>query len=118
MNSGGKFREDINPNDLKYKLVTPIIKWPNTPVRAGAFCCLHASVTLREPTTRAILYTHAQRTVIYGVVIVSKKKERTNQTDGFKMIALEYTKSTDCFTRYTTEFSIYQQNPRTISSFN
>ena len=40
-----------------------------------------------------LLYTrpmHAlQRTVIYGVVIVSKNLERTNENDGFKMTALE-----------------------------
>ena len=51
------------------------------------FSCFHARVTLREPTIRAVLYT--QRTVIYGVVIVSRNLERTNQNDGFKMTALE-----------------------------
>ena len=29
-----------------------------------------------------------QRTVIYGVVIVSRNLERTNENDGFKMTAL------------------------------
>ena len=27
MHSGGKFREDIDPNNLKYKLVTPVLNW-------------------------------------------------------------------------------------------
>ena len=35
-------------------------------------------------------FIHAQRTVIYGVVIVSRNLERTNRNDGFKMTALEY----------------------------
>ena len=37
------------------------------------------------------MYTHntLQRTVIYGVVIVSRHLERTNENDGFKMTALE-----------------------------
>ena len=59
--------------------------------RQGArdvFGCLHTRVTLREPTTRARCI-HAQRTVIYGVVIVVRNLERTNQNDGFKMTALE-----------------------------
>ena len=34
---------------------------------------------------------HAHRTVIYGVVIVNRNLERTNQNDGFKMTALEST---------------------------
>ena len=37
----------------------------------------------------SILLIHAQRTVIYDVVIVSKNLERTNENDGFKMTALE-----------------------------
>ena len=45
-----------------------------------AFCYLHACVTLREPTTRAVLYTSAN---------VSRNLERTDQNDGFKMSALE-----------------------------
>ena len=32
---------------------------------------------------------HAHRTVNYGVVIVSRNLERTNENDGFKMTALE-----------------------------
>ena len=35
------------------------------------------------------LFIYAQRTVHYGVVIVSRNLERTNQNDGFKMTALE-----------------------------
>ena len=38
----------------------------------------------------SILHVHAQRTVIYGVVIVSRNLERTNENDGFKMTALEH----------------------------
>ena len=37
----------------------------------------------------AAKFTHTQRTVIYGVVIVSRNLERTNENDGFKMTALE-----------------------------
>ena len=37
----------------------------------------------------SIMLIHAQRTVIYGVVIVSRNLERTNENDGFKMAALE-----------------------------
>ena len=36
-----------------------------------------------------IMFIHAQRTVIYGVVIVGKILERTNENYGFKMTALE-----------------------------
>ena len=37
-------------------------------------------------------HTHnaLQRTVNYGVVIVSRNLERTNENDGFKMTALEF----------------------------
>ena len=38
---------------------------------------------------KSILLIHAQRTVIYGVVIVDRNLERTNENDGFKMTALE-----------------------------
>ena len=51
-----------------------------------ACCCIHLRVTLREPTTRAV---YTQRTVIYGVVIVNRNLERTNQNDGFKITALQ-----------------------------
>ena len=34
-------------------------------------------------------YIHAQRTVIYGVVVFSRNLERTNENDRFKMTALE-----------------------------
>ena len=37
------------------------------------------------------LLIHAQRTVTYGVVIVSRNLERTNENDGFKMAELEQT---------------------------
>ena len=45
----------------------------------------HPRLLVGEP----ILLIHAQqRTVIYGVVIVSRNLERTNENDGFKMTAL------------------------------
>ena len=37
-----------------------------------------------------LIHACAQRTVIYGVVIVSRNLERTNENDGFKMTALGY----------------------------
>ena len=50
-----------------------------------AFYFFHARVTLRELTMHAVLYTHtAQRTVHYGVVIVSRNLERTNQMTDLK----------------------------------
>ena len=36
-----------------------------------------------------LIHGCAQRTVIYGVVIVSSNLERANENDGFKMTALE-----------------------------
>ena len=41
-------------------------------------------------TFHASRFIHAQRTVIYGMVIVSRYLERTNQNNGFNMTALEY----------------------------
>ena len=38
----------------------------------------------------SILLIHTQRTVIYGVVIVSRNIERTNENDGLKMTVLEH----------------------------
>ena len=46
----------------------------------------HPSLSMGE----SMLLIHAQRTVIYGVVIVSRNLERTNENDGFKMTALEF----------------------------
>ena len=40
-----------------------------------------------------MLLIHPQRTVIYGVVIVSRNLERTNENDRFKMTALEMSES-------------------------
>ena len=37
----------------------------------------------------SILFIHAQRTVNYGVVIVIRNLERTNENYGFKITALE-----------------------------
>ena len=42
-----------------------------------------------------LIHACAQRTVIYGVVIVSRNLERANENDGFKMTALEC--FNDCF---------------------
>ena len=46
----------------------------------------HPRLLVGEP----ILFIHAQRTVIYSVVIVSRILERTDENDGFKMAALQY----------------------------
>ena len=47
----------------------------------------HPRLLVGEP----ILFIHAlQHTVIYGVVIVSRNLERTNEMTGFKMTALEW----------------------------
>ena len=50
----------------------------------------HPRLLVGEP----ILLIHAQRTiqrtVIYGLVIVSRNLERTNENEEFKMTALEY----------------------------
>ena len=43
--------------------------------------------TLRDTITHT-LFTHAQRTVIYGVVIINRNVERANENEGFKMTAL------------------------------
>ena len=41
-------------------------------------------------------YTHAhKRTVIYGLVIVSRNLERANENEGFQMTALELTVSVE-----------------------
>ena len=61
-----------------------------------AFCCFHVRVTLHE-LNHVRRFIHAQRTVIYGVVIVSRNIERTNQNDGFKLTALEYVINTEAW---------------------
>ena len=36
-----------------------------------------------------LIHAYAYHTVIYGVVIVSRNRERANENNGFKMTALE-----------------------------
>ena len=55
---------------MKLTWVTPFISWRTHTAY------IHAQRTI-------------QRTVNYGVVIVSRNLERTNENDGFKMTALE-----------------------------
>ena len=56
----------------------------------------------------SMLLIHAKRTVIYGVVIVSRNLEhveRTNENDGFKMTALECQLTFVCV--YCVNYNIY-----------
>ena len=57
---------------------------------------------------------HAQRPVIYGVVIVSRNLERTNQNDRFKMTALEC-KTFACLVILVETISYFHYN--SISEF-
>ena len=83
--SGGKFRENTYPNILKY-----------------------SEINSRLSVGESILLIHAQRICplyVYGVVIVSRNLERTNENDGFKITALEY------FVRDVTGFITMVRDP-------